>query len=172
MRPEATLLNILEETSPKTGEEFFRALVKNLSQSMDVAAAWVTEYVSDFSLLRTLAFWFDSKWMESMDGIVKGTPCEVVIRKGQVLFIADEVAQEFPNDPDLVKLGMTSYVGIPFKDSEQRVFGHLAVMDRKPLKDRQSALSLMRIFASRAGAELRRIHAEARWIPLPTPVSR
>jgi PAS domain S-box-containing protein len=162
MRPEATLLNILEETSPKTGEEFFRALVKNLSQSMDVAAAWVTEYVSDFSLLRTLAFWFDSKWMESMDGIVKGTPCEVVIRKGQVLFIANEVAQEFPDDPDLVKLGMTSYVGIPFKDSEQRVFGHLAVMDRKPLKDRQSALSLMRIFASRAGAELRRIHAEAR----------
>jgi PAS domain S-box-containing protein len=162
MNPETNLLNILAETSPKTGDAFFRALVKNLSQSMDVAAAWVTEYVSDFSLLRTLAFRLDGKWMDSMDGIVKGTPCEVVIRKGRILFIADEVADEFPDDPDLAKLGMTSYVGVPFKDSEQRVFGHLAVMDRKPIKDRQAILSLIRIFASRAGAELRRIHAEER----------
>ena len=97
-----------------------------------------------------------------MDGVVKGMPCEVVINKGKVLFIADEVAGEFPDDPDLVKLGMTSYVGIPFKDSEQNVFGHLAVMDRRPLKEKREALSLMRIFASRAGAELRRIRAEAR----------
>ncbi len=74
MQPEATLLNILEETSPKTGEEFFRALVKNLSQSMDVAAAWVTEYTSDFSKLRTLSFWFDGEWIENIDGIVEGTP--------------------------------------------------------------------------------------------------
>jgi PAS domain S-box-containing protein len=162
MLPEATLLSIFEETSPKTGEEFFAALVKNLALSMDVAAAWVTEYVSNFRVLRTLAFWFDGKWVDSMDGIVKGTPCEVVIRKGQVVFVADEVSEEFPDDPDLVKLGMTSYVGIPFKDSEQRVFGHLAVMDRKPIKDRQGALSLIRIFASRAGAELRRIQAEER----------
>ena len=156
------MIRIMEETSPKTGEDFFAALVKNLSQCMDVAAAWVTEYVSDFSKLRTLAFWFDGQWMEGMDGVVKGTPCEVVIKKGKVLFIADEVAGEFPDDPDLVELGMTSYVGIPFKDSEQHVFGHLAVMDRRPLKEKREALSLMRIFASRAGAELRRIRAEAR----------
>jgi hypothetical protein len=56
MKPESTLIRIMEETSPKTGEDFFSALVKNLSQCMDVAAAWVTEYVSDFSKLRTLAF--------------------------------------------------------------------------------------------------------------------
>jgi PAS domain S-box-containing protein len=162
MKPESTLIRILEETSPKTGEDFFAALVKNLSQCMDVAAAWVTEYVSDFSKLRTLAFWFDGRWMEGMDGVAKGTPCEVVIKKGKVLFIADEVAGEFPDDPDLVKLGMTSYVGIPFKDSEQHVFGHLTVMDRRPLREKRDALSLMRIFASRAGAELRRIRAESR----------
>lgn len=95
-----------------------------------------------------------------MDGIVKGTPCEVVIKKGEVLFIAEEVAGEFPDDPDLVKLGITGYIAIPFKDSSQTVFGHLAVMDRKPLHDRKASLSLMRIFAFRAAAELWRIRAE------------
>jgi PAS domain-containing protein len=35
-------------------------------------------------------------------------------------------------------------------------------MDRRPVHDKQAALSLMHIFASRAGAELRRIRAEER----------
>jgi hypothetical protein len=47
MKPESTLIRIMEETSPRTGEDFFAALVKNLSQCMDVAAAWV----------RTKALW-------------------------------------------------------------------------------------------------------------------
>ena len=162
VKTENTLIRIMEGTSPKTGEDFFAALVKNLSLSMDMAAAWVTEYAQDFKKLRSLAFWFDGRFIEGMDSLVKGTPCEVVIRKGEVLFVADEVAGEFPEDPDLVKWGMTSYIGIPFKDSTQKVFGHLAVMDRRPLHDQQSALSLMRIFASRAAAELRRIRAEER----------
>ena len=160
MKTENTLIRIMEGTSPETGENFFAALVKNLSQSLDMAAAWVTEYAADFQNLRSLAFWFDGRWIEGMDGIVKGTPCEVVIKKGEALFIADEVAGEFPDDPDLVKLGMTSYIGIPFKDNTRKVFGHLAVMDRRPVHDKEAALSLMRIFASRAGAELRRIRAE------------
>jgi hypothetical protein len=75
MQKEQSLIRILEETSPKTGDDFFAALVKNLAQSMDVAAAWVTEYVSDFSFVHTLAFWMDGRWMGSMDGTVKGTPC-------------------------------------------------------------------------------------------------
>jgi PAS domain S-box-containing protein len=162
MKSENTLIRILEGTSPETGEGFFAALVKNLSQSLDMAAAWVTEYAADFQNLRTLAFWIDGRWIEWMDGDVKGTPCEVVIKKGEILFIADEVAGEFPDDPDLEKLGMTSYIGIPFKDSTRKVFGHLAVMDRRPVHDKEAALSLMRIFASRAGAELRRIRAEER----------
>jgi PAS domain S-box-containing protein len=162
MKMESTLIRMMEKTSPETGEGFFSALVLNLAQCMDVAAAWVTEYVSDFRRLRTLAFWFDGRWVEGMEGVAEGTPCEVVLREGKVLFIADEVAGEFPDDPDLAQLGMTSYAGIPFKDAEQRVFGHLAVMDRKPLKDREDAMSLMRIFASRAGAELGRLRAEAR----------
>jgi PAS domain S-box-containing protein len=162
MKTESPLIHILEGTSPETGEDFFAALVKSLSQSLDMAAAWVTEYAADFQNLRTLAFWFDGRWIEGMDGVVRGTPCEVVLKNGEVLFIADEVAGEFPDDPDLVKLGMTSYIGIPFKDNSRQVFGHLAVMDRRPVHDKEAALSLMRIFASRAGAELRRIRAEER----------
>ncbi len=150
MKKQDTLLRIMEGTSPATGEDFFAAPVKNLSQSMGVAAAWVTEYSPDFQKLQNLAFWLDGRRDENMDGPVKGTPCEVVINKGAVLFVADEVTGEFPDAPDLISLGMSSHIGIPFKDNDRQVFGHLAVMDRKPMPDKQAALSLMRIFASRA----------------------
>lgn len=81
MKTENTLIRILEGTSAETGEDFFAALVKNLSQSLDMAAAWVTGYAADFQNLETLAFWMDGRWIEEgMDGSVKGTPCEVVIQ--------------------------------------------------------------------------------------------
>lgn len=106
-------MSIMEGTSPETGEGFFAALVKNLAKSLDMAAAWVTEYASDFQNLQTLAFWFDGRWVEGPEGGVKGTPCQVVINKGEVVFIAEEVAGEFPDDPDLVKLGLDEVAQLP-----------------------------------------------------------
>lgn len=44
---EKNLQTIVEGTATETGEAFFAALVKNLSQSMNVAAAWVTEYTAE-----------------------------------------------------------------------------------------------------------------------------
>jgi PAS domain S-box-containing protein len=156
------LKNILEGTVGETGEEFFAALVKNLALAMDVSAAWVTEYVAEYRHLKTLAFWMDGALVPEMDLTIKDTPCEVVLEKGRTLRVVEEVAGEFPDDPDLKTLGMIGYLGIPFKDSGGVVVGHLAVMDRKPLKGRENAFFIMRIFAARAAAELRRIRAEAR----------
>jgi PAS domain S-box-containing protein len=155
------LKNIMEGTVGETGEDFFAALVKNLAQSMDVSAAWVTEYVAQYKRLKSLAFWFNGELVPEIDISVEGSPCEVVLEKGQVLHVAEEVSGEFPDDPDLKKMGMVGYMGIPFKDADGVVVGHLAVFDRKPLRGRENAFFLMRIFAARAAAELRRIRAEA-----------
>ncbi len=156
------LKNILEGTVGETGEDFFVALVKNLALAMDVSAAWVTEYVAEYRHLTTLAFWMDGALMPAMDLTIKNTPCEVVLEKGHAMHVVEEVASEFSDDPDLKTLGMVGYMGIPFKDPDGVVVGHLAVMDRKPLTGRENAFFIMRIFAARAAAELRRIRAEAR----------
>ena len=166
------LKNIMEGTVGETGEDFFAALVKNLAQSMDVSAAWVTEYVAEYRHLKSLAFWLNGELVPEMDISVEGSPCEVVLEKGQVLWVAEEVSGEFPNDPDLKKMGMIGYMGIPFKDADGVVVGHLAVFDRKPLHGRENAFFLMRIFAARAAAELRRIRAEARVIKREEKLSR
>ena len=54
---DAALRTILEGTATETGERFFAALVKNLSDALNTHGAWVTEYIEEYRRLRALAFW-------------------------------------------------------------------------------------------------------------------
>ena len=49
---------------------------------------------------------------------------------------------------------------MPFFDSSLNVMGHLVVFDRRPMLDKERTISILRVFASRAGAELERQRAE------------
>ncbi|MEE4314920.1 MAG: sigma 54-interacting transcriptional regulator [Desulfofustis sp.] len=158
----SVLCTILEGTATETGEAFFSALVVNLAAALQVPAAWVTEYTAEYETLRPLAFFLDGRLRDDVEAAVRGTPCEVVVKSGQIYHVADEVAGTFPNDPDLAAMGMVSYLGIPFKDTAGKILGHLAVMDRKPMPHKETTLAIMRIFAARAAAEVRRIEAENR----------
>ena len=46
-------------------------------------------------------------------------------------------------------------------DSNYKIIGHLAVMDDKPMLDKKPTLSILKIFAARAGAELERKRTES-----------
>ena len=46
-------------------------------------------------------------------------------------------------------------------DSDSRVIGHIAILDDKPMERDSHAIDLVKIFASRAAAELKRQKAEA-----------
>src|SRR3989441_7134560 len=66
----------------------------------------------------------------------------------------------FPKDVILVELGAESFLGIPMLDASGRVIGHLAVMDDKPMEEPPRGMSVLKVFASRAAAELERLKAE------------
>jgi len=51
-------------------------------------------------------------------------------------------------------------LGMPLKDIDGRILGHLAVIDRRFLPNAPRILALFSIFADRASAELRRLRAE------------
>ena len=50
------LKSIVEGTSDYTGQEFFKSLVKNLSEVLDVHGVWITEYIKASQELNALAF--------------------------------------------------------------------------------------------------------------------
>ena len=146
-------------TASEVGEKFFQSLVEHLAQAMNVSMAFVGEFTDVPGRVRTLAFWSGGKQLGPIEYELAGTPCEEVY-DGEPCHYADSVKEAFPQDPTLEKLGIRSYLGVPFADCEGRVIGHLAVADVKPMPDEPIGMSIFKIFAARASSELRRTRAE------------
>lgn len=155
------LRTILEGTSTETGKEFFNALVKNLAKALNTHAALVTEFLENSCRLRAIAFWVGGNWYNNYEYDISGTPCETVIKKANFFHYPVNVQELYPDDEDLKKISAESYMGVPLKDVNDNVLGHIAVMDTKPMPEEPRGLALFHIFAARATAELQRLQAEA-----------
>jgi PAS domain S-box-containing protein len=161
LNEEAALRTILEGTATVTGERFFEALVENLSKALHTHAAWVTEYLPETRRLKALAFYLDGTFLKDWEMEIAGTPCEQVIDQAQLIHFPDNLLNLFPLDPDVTAIKAASYMGIPLTDSTGRILGHLAVIDTRPMPKEPRIQAIFRIFASRASAELQRLHAES-----------
>jgi len=156
---DAALRQILEGTAKETGERFFFALVENLAKALDIFGAWVTIWHGE-TRLRAVAFWLGDRFVPDYEYELAGTPCEPVFRECRLVHIQDRLVELYPNDPDLKPVGAVSYMGVPLLDVDGAILGHLAILDKHPLPAEARVLALFRIFAARAGAELRRLRAE------------
>jgi PAS domain S-box-containing protein len=162
VRPETLIRHLLEGTSSKTGREFLHALVRSAANAMDVAGVWVTEYLPERKVLRSLAFWLNDHFVEEYEYQIQGTPCEQVIENACLVHYPDRVIDLFPDDADLHSLNAVSYAGVPLLKSDGTVLGHLSALDTKPLELVPDLESVFRIFADRAAAELNRLRAESK----------
>lgn len=153
--------SIVEGTAGETGEEFYKALVKNLAAALNVHGAWVTEYLEESRRLRAYAFWLGNSYVNDYEYDITGSPCEEVVESCNVVHIPENVIQLYPLDKDLSRMQAVSYMGVPLQDTDGKVLGHLAVLDQKPLPKENRILEIFRIFQARASAELRRLRVEA-----------
>jgi PAS domain S-box-containing protein len=160
LNEESALRTILEGTANETGERFFAALVENLARALSTHGAWVTEYNQERRRLRALAFWMDGQWIQDYETDIAGTPCEKVIDSADIVHFPDNLFKLFPDDPDITAINAVSYLGMPLKDVDGKILGHLAVIDRRPIPEEPKVQALFRIFAARAAAELQRQSVE------------
>ena len=157
---EATLRAIVEGVESETGDRFFASLVRHLAAALKVQYAFVSEISADKQRFRTCAVWGRGALMENFEVPLAGTPCESVLR-GEMAHYSDGLQQRFPEDSGLVDWGVQSYCGVPLCDDGDRVLGHLAILDDRPIVNGARALGIMRIFATRARAEMERLGSEA-----------
>lgn len=166
------LRSILKGTAAHTGKNFFRQLVKHLALTLNTSAAWITELKRDELQLRALAFWMDGEFIEDFEYRIKGTPCEVVLGKKELLHIPKHVIDLYPEDEDLRAQQAMSYIGAPLLDHDGNILGNLAIMDRKEMPEEYHNLALFKIFADRGASELRRIRTEQQLIEREEQLSR
>lgn len=136
--------------------------MRHLTAALKVRYALVTECANaDKTRVRILGFWASEAAAENFEYDLAGTPCQRVIG-GETLCYLDDVQSLFPHDQDLVNLNAASYAATPLVSHTQEVLGHLVVMDDQPMRESDYVLrnSVLRIFSSRAAAELERMRAE------------
>lgn len=154
----ATLRAIDEGTAAKTGQSFFEALVQHLGRAIGVDCAFVAEFTAVRTRVRTLAFWRHGRVGENFEFDLQGTPCEEVVAGG-LCHYPHGVMDRFPREREF---GIESYLGVPLCNPKGEVLGHLAVCDSRPMPAEPRRLFIFRIFATRAAAELERLHMEQR----------
>jgi len=159
-RAEHTLRLILEGTAAVTGGSFFRSLVRHLASALNVRYAAVVQGLGHPARrAKMIAFWNGTDFGSPVEYDLADTPCEEVMG-GQVCCYTHDLQRLYPQMKMLADLGVESYLGVPMVDSSGAVVGHVCVMDRKPVSDEELKLSVLKIFAARAGIELERQQAE------------
>jgi formate hydrogenlyase transcriptional activator len=123
-----------------------------------VRYAFITE-CDDGQHARGLAFWNGDGFGPEFEFDVAGTPCMKVVN-GEVCHYRENLVQLFPLDTPLADMGAESYLGVPMLDRSGRVIGHIAIIDDKPMERDERSIDLVKIFAARAAAELKRQRAE------------
>ena len=161
MQTEISLRSVVEGTAAVTGKDFFYSLVYHLTCALSVSYAFVTECIERTTSERvcTLAFWCKEDFGKNFEYNIANTPCEQVI-SGLCCYYPQNLQNIFPLDHDLGRLEAQSYVGVPLVNSSGKILGHLVVIDERPMKDGSTELSILKIFAARAAAELERQKAE------------
>lgn len=149
---------IREEGTARVGQDWLRTLVQRLASVLKVHFALVTTYLeTPQGMGDACPFWTGDTFLSDVFRYrLQGTPCGIVARNE--VFVARERVQEaFPEDVDLVTMNIQSYLGVPLLDSHGKIFGHVAIMDIKPLEDVALKELGVRIFAGRIAAELERL---------------
>lgn len=150
----AALRAIAEGTAGEIGEAFFRTLVEHLAKATGTRHAFVAKFIPPEGIC-TLAFWSNGGLVPNIQYSLPGTPCQEVIHGG-LCFYPRGVEEKYAD----TEPGIQSYLGVPLLAHDGRILGHLCVFDEAPMADEPRTLTVFRIFAARAAAELDRLALE------------
>jgi formate hydrogenlyase transcriptional activator len=149
--PNEMLRIISEGTASVIGGDFFRSLAYHIILSTGIRYAIVTECANILKTrVRTLVYIEHDHFLDNFEYELNGTPCEIVM-KGENYYCSADLDALFPKER-----GVKSYFGVPIFLSNGEIIGHIAIFDTKPMSISEQKLNVLKIFASRAGAEIER----------------
>ena len=152
---------ILDGTSQHTGEDFFPSMVKQLVETLNVRYAFIGSLVDKGKRLQSLTFFEDGKLLENMTYDLADTPCENILNLSECMY-PNNIQKTFPQDHYLKENNIESYLGYPLTDMDGLPIGIMSVMDTKPINEdeAENIQSILKAFAARVEAEMRRIRIE------------
>jgi signal transduction histidine kinase len=155
------LRTVAEGTAGAVGDEFLRCLVRHVALAFDAKFAFVAEADDPSGQhVRVLSGWFDGDWLdEPFEYDTRGKPCALVVERSVVAF-PEALTERFPEARPAIEMALDSYLALCLQAADGTHLGHLGVMDAGPMIAADGDVAAMRIFASRAAAELERRRQE------------
>ena len=149
------LQGLIEATVGTTGETYFYALVRELSQFLSVDAVLLAGCVDeDQHEYETLAYWCDGGYIMNHAISLQHSPCG---ESGSFWYMENSAGELFPEAPLLrTRFQASGFFAVKLQDSSGRLIGLLAGMGRGALHPGKSDVQVIKLFAARAAAELER----------------
>ena len=152
----------LSSLNKETGVNFFRSLVRTLSEICGVQTAFIGELdKQEQQRINSISIYSHGQIAENFSYDLRDTPCERVLN-GSICFYASDVQKAFPGDLLLTEMGVDSYLGIPLFGSKGQRLGIIATLNDKAIPSLEEAQAILSIIAARAGSELERAQTEER----------
>ena len=153
----AELIRVINSgITSNTGSEFFRELTRSLAAALDAHTVFVAQIDAVTYEADILAMWSGGSYGPLGRFNLSATPCEVIL-DGQIAAFPRRVADLFPASRQILESrGIQSYLAIPITDELGTVVGHIAVQDRREREWNETEFGILRLFANRAAAELKR----------------
>jgi len=162
-RVEQTLNFLVHCGVDGSGEDFFRSLARYLGQALDMDFVCIDRLEGDGLYAQTVAVYSDGQFEDNVRYALADTPCGELVNN-KVCFHPDGVRRKFPRDQVLQDTQAESYAGTILWDYRGRPIGLIAVIGRRPMRNRSEVESLLRLVGVRAAAELERLDTQAQLI--------
>ena len=164
---EDLLDKILAGIDRATGAEFFESLVRHLESALGVRSAIASKFLKSHDRtsspkLQVISFWGDRQRQPNFECDTANTPEAMVIEQG-MYSCPDSLLETFPQDQRPVITGAHSFVGVSLTNSYGKPLGTICLFHDRPLAAEKVAQFrlILKIFASRASAELERQRLQA-----------
>src|SRR3954452_19138069 len=156
-RRRAPLQALGEGTAGVIGDAFLRSLVRHLAEAFDAKLAFVAEATDpEGRHVRVVAGFYDgAPTPEPFEYDTDGQPCALLADHPVVAF-PEALTERFPEDRGAIEMGLQSYLALCLRGADGAHLGHLAVLDARPMHPGEDEIAALRVFASRAAAELER----------------
>lgn len=157
---EQALTHLIGVNAADNIQRFFQVCVEQLASAYQTSYAFIGLLpAGETERVQTQAVWAHGKSAENFEYALAGTPCKDILDQNRAM-VADNVAEEYPDDHMLVEMKARSYFGAPLVDSRGRTLGLVSVIDTKAMILEPWMEPLLGHFAQRIGYELERSHIE------------
>jgi signal transduction histidine kinase len=152
-----TIQAILNVDQFLIGEEYFKALVRNVAKYLNVKYCFIGRPLQeDQTKVQTYVVWAGNQFANNFVYDLVGTPCKNVLDGQRVGFYSPNVAGQFPEDELLAQMGVESYLGAPVIDAKNNLLGLIVILDDLPIEDRDYYSAIMELMAGRVASEIER----------------